>query len=73
MELTVDSEAPSYVGTPDQTKVLHAELWLLAGQLTPSSSAAIAQAAATSPDVIAVLQRDPQSELQALLDALEPI
>ena len=43
------------------------------GQLTPSFSAAIAQAAATSPDVIAVLQRDPQSELQALLDALEPI
>ena len=69
----MDSEAPSYVGTPDQTKgVLHAELWF-AGQLTPSSSAAIAQAAATSSDVIAVLQRVPQSELQALRDALEPI
>ncbi|MBV2352552.1 hypothetical protein KUL97_12615 [Synechococcus sp. HK05] len=58
---------------PDQTKVLHAELWLLAGQLPSNSSAAIAQAEATSPDVIAVLQRDPQTELQALLDALEPI
>ena len=45
----------------------------LADQLPGAIGAAIAQAAATSPDVIAVLQRDPQSELQALLDALEPI
>jgi DNA primase len=45
----------------------------LADQLPSAIGAAIAQAAATSPDVIAVLQRDPQTELQALLDALEPI
>ncbi|MBV2351719.1 toprim domain-containing protein [Synechococcus sp. HK05] len=45
----------------------------LADQLPGAIGAAIAQAAATSPDVIAVLQRDPQTELQALLDALEPI
>jgi DNA primase len=45
----------------------------LADQLPGAIGAAIAQAAATSPDVIAVLRRDPQSELQALLDALEPI
>ena len=36
-ELSVDPEAPWYVGTPDQTQVLHDELWLLAGELTPSS------------------------------------
>ena len=45
----------------------------LADQLPGAIGAAIAQAAAISPDVIAVLQRDPQTELQALLDALEPI
>ena len=40
-ELSVDPEAPWYVGTPDQTQVLHDELWLLAGELTPSSSPAL--------------------------------
>jgi hypothetical protein len=43
-ELSVDPEAPWYVGTPDQTQVLHDELWLLAGELTPSSSAALVEA-----------------------------
>jgi hypothetical protein len=32
------------VGTPDQTQVLHDELWLLAGELTPSSSPALVEA-----------------------------
>jgi hypothetical protein len=31
------------------------------------------QAAAPGPEVIAVLQRDPQAELQALIVALEPV
>jgi hypothetical protein len=39
-ELSVDPEAPWYVGTPDQTQVLHDELWMLAGTITPASSAA---------------------------------
>ena len=43
-ELSVDPGAPWYVGTPDQTQVLHDELWLLAGQLTPCSSAALVEA-----------------------------
>ena len=43
-ELSVDPEAPWYVGTPDQTQVLHDELWLLAGQLTPRSSQALVEA-----------------------------
>jgi len=43
-ELSVDPEAPWYVGTPDQTQVLHNELWLLAGELTPSSSSALVEA-----------------------------
>ena len=43
-ELSVDPEAPCYVGTPDQTQVLQDEIWLLAGELTPSSSAALVQA-----------------------------
>ncbi|MFZ9973733.1 MAG: hypothetical protein ACO3FK_05595 [Vulcanococcus sp.] len=43
-ELSVDPEAPWYVGTPDQTQVLHDELWLLAGQLTPRSSHALVEA-----------------------------
>ena len=43
-ELSVDPEAPLYVGTPDQTQVLHNELWLLAGELTPSSSSALVEA-----------------------------
>jgi len=37
-ELSVDPEAPWFVGTPDQTQVLHDEFWLLAGRLTPRSS-----------------------------------
>ena len=43
-ELSVDPEAPWYVGTPDQTQVLHDELWLLAGEHCPSSSAALVDA-----------------------------
>ena len=43
-ELSVDPEAPWYVGTPDQTQVLHNELWLLAGELTPRSSAVLVEA-----------------------------
>ncbi len=43
-ELSVDPEAPWYVGTPDQTQVLHDELWLLAGALTCGSSAALVEA-----------------------------
>ena len=43
-ELSVDPEAPWYVGTPDQTQVLHDELWILAGELTPGSSAALVAA-----------------------------
>ena len=37
-ELSQDPEAPWYGGTPDQTEVLHSELWLLAGKLGPASS-----------------------------------
>ena len=40
-ELSQDPESPWYVGTPDQTQVLHDELWILAGQLYPRSSAAL--------------------------------
>ena len=40
-ELSVDPDAPWYVGTPDQTQVLHDELWILAGELCSSSSAAL--------------------------------
>jgi hypothetical protein len=43
-ELSVDPEAPWYVGTPDQTQVLHDELWILAGELTPGSSDALVAA-----------------------------
>ena len=43
-ELSVDPEAPWYVGTPDQTQVLHDELWLLAGALNPRSSPELVQA-----------------------------
>jgi hypothetical protein len=35
--------------------------------------AALAQAAAPGPELLALLQRDPQGELQALLDLLEPV
>ena len=43
-ELSVDLEAPWYVGTPDQTQVLHDELWLLAGALSPASSTKLVEA-----------------------------
>ena len=43
-ELSVDPEAPWYVGTPDQTQVLHDELWLLAGALSPHCSAVLVEA-----------------------------
>lgn len=43
-ELSVDPEAPWYVGTPDQTQILHDELWILAGQLTPPSSSSLVEA-----------------------------
>ena len=43
-ELSQDPDAPWYVGTPDQTQVLHDELWLLAGRLCPSSSEALVDA-----------------------------
>ena len=43
-ELSVDPEAPWYVGTPDQTEVLHNELWSLAAELRPSSSGALVDA-----------------------------
>lgn len=43
-ELSVDPEAPWYVGTPDQTQVLHDELWLLAGTLLPTTSADLVEA-----------------------------
>ena len=42
-ELSVDPEAPWYVGTSDQTQVLHDELWLLAGRLNPGSSATLVE------------------------------
>ncbi|MBM5801327.1 MAG: hypothetical protein FJ077_10965 [Cyanobacteria bacterium K_DeepCast_35m_m2_023] len=43
-ELSVDPDAPWYVGTPDQTQVLHDELWLLAGELCCNSSTALVEA-----------------------------
>jgi hypothetical protein len=43
-ELSVDPDTPWYVGTPDQTQVLHDELWILAGELTPRSSVALVEA-----------------------------
>ena len=43
-ELSVDPDAPWYVGTPDQTQVLHDELWILAGELLVSSGSALVEA-----------------------------
>ena len=40
-ELSVDPEAPWYLGTPDQTQVLHQELWTLAAEVSPGSSGAL--------------------------------
>ncbi|WP_010316418.1 DNA primase [Synechococcus sp. CB0205] len=45
----------------------------LAGQLQGAVGAALAQAADPGADVMGVLQREPQAELQALLDLLEPV
>ncbi len=45
----------------------------LVGELPGAVGGAIAQAVDPGPDVIALLQRDPQAELQALLEVLEPI
>ena len=43
-ELSVDPQAPWYVGMPDQTQVLHDELWILAGELMLRSSQALVEA-----------------------------
>jgi hypothetical protein len=43
-ELSQDPEAPWYVGMPDQTQVLHDELWILAGELTPRTAGALVEA-----------------------------
>ena len=43
-ELSQDPEAPWYVGMPDQTQVLHDELWILAGELCPRNGAALVEA-----------------------------
>jgi hypothetical protein len=45
----------------------------LAPQLPGAVGAVLAQASAPGPEVIAVLKREPQAELQALIDALEPV
>ncbi len=45
----------------------------LAGELPGAVGAAIKQAVDPGPDVVALLQRDPQAELQALLEVLEPV
>ena len=45
----------------------------LTAQLPGAVGAVLAQAAAPAPEVMAVLERDPQGELQALLDCLEPV
>jgi hypothetical protein len=46
---------------------------LLAGGLEGAVGTAIAQAAAPRPDVIVLLQQEPQAELQMLFDALQPV
>jgi len=45
----------------------------LVGELPGDVGGAIAQAVDPGPDVVALLQRDPQAELQALLEVLEPV
>ncbi|WP_411877292.1 hypothetical protein [Vulcanococcus limneticus] len=42
-ELSVDPQTPWYVGMPDQTQVLHDELWILAGELPHRSSQALVE------------------------------
>ena len=43
------------------------------GELPGAVGVAIAQAVDPGPDVVSLLQRDPQAELQALLELLEPL
>lgn len=43
-ELSQDPDAPWYVGTPDQTQVLHNELWILAGENAPITSPELVEA-----------------------------
>ena len=45
----------------------------LAAEVPGAVGAVLAQAAAPGPELLALLQRDPQGELQALLDLLEPV
>jgi DNA primase len=45
----------------------------LSSRVPGTVGAELAQAAAPSPDVITVLQQEPQSELEAVLDLLEPV
>jgi hypothetical protein len=45
----------------------------LSSRVPGTVGAELAQAAAPGPDVISALQREPQEELQALLDLLEPM
>jgi DNA primase len=45
----------------------------LVGELPGTVGTAIAQAVDPGPDVVALLQRDPQAELQAMLEVFEPI
>jgi len=45
----------------------------LVGEIPGAVGGAIAQAAEAGPDVIGVWQWEPQVELQALLEVLEPI
>jgi hypothetical protein len=45
----------------------------LVGELPGAVGGAIAQVVDPGPDVVALLQRDPQAELQALLEVLEPL
>ena len=45
----------------------------LADQLPGALAAVLTQAAVAAPELIAVLQREPQAELEAVLDVLEPV
>jgi predicted amino acid dehydrogenase len=45
----------------------------LVEELPGAVGAAIAQAVKPGLDVVALLQRDPQAELQALMDVIEPV
>ena len=45
----------------------------LVGELPGAVGAAMAQAVYPGLKVVALLQRDPQAELQALLEVLEPV